>query len=163
MVAAEPFQPDGVAWTPVSPRLASARRVVATTTLLLLAAGFAVPAFVLSQPLMAIVPALLVVLAGWVWVVIGRQVRAWGYAEREDDLLVRSGVMWRRIVVVPYGRMQYVDVQAGPLDRSFGIAQVQLHTASASSDASIPGLPPQEAARLRDRLASRGHAQLAGL
>jgi membrane protein YdbS with pleckstrin-like domain len=31
------------------------------------------------------------------------------------------------------------------------------------TDAQIPGLPPDEAARLRDRLASRGEARLAGL
>jgi membrane protein YdbS with pleckstrin-like domain len=59
--------------------------------------------------------------------------------------------------------MQYVDVYAGPVDRIFGLAKVQLHTASARSDAYIPGLSPQEAARLRDRLASRGEARLAGL
>jgi membrane protein YdbS with pleckstrin-like domain len=102
-------------------------------------------------------------LGGWAWWVIGRQVRAWGYAERDEDLLVRHGVMWREIVVVPYGRMQYVDVHAGPIERLFRIAGVQLHTASAASDARIPGLTADEAARLRDRLASRGQARLAGL
>ena len=94
---------------------------------------------------------------------IPRQVRAIGYAERDDDLLIRHGIMFRTLVVVPYGRMQYVDVQAGPLARKLGIAQVQLHTASASTDATIDGLEPAEAERLRDRLASRGEARLAGL
>jgi membrane protein YdbS with pleckstrin-like domain len=64
---------------------------------------------------------------------------------------------------VPYGRMQFVDVTAGPLDRRFGLASVQLHTASAATDARIPGLVPDEAARLRDRLASQGEARAAGL
>jgi membrane protein YdbS with pleckstrin-like domain len=67
------------------------------------------------------------------------------------------------MVVVPYGRMQYVDVQAGPLARAYGIAQVQLHTASPGTDAAIDGLPADEATRLRDQLASRGEARLAGL
>ena len=58
--------------------------------------------------------------------------RAWAYAERPEELLLRSGVMWRTIVVVPYGRLQYVDVEAGPLARALGIASVQLHTASAA-------------------------------
>jgi membrane protein YdbS with pleckstrin-like domain len=98
---------------------------------------------------------------GWRWV--GRNVAAWGYAERNDDLLIRHGVLYRQLVVVPYGRMQFVDVTAGPLDRRFGLASVQLHTASASTDARIPGLDPEEAARLRDRLASRGEARAAGL
>jgi membrane protein YdbS with pleckstrin-like domain len=59
--------------------------------------------------------------------------------------------------------MQFVDVQAGPVDRLFGVAHVQLHTASAATDARIPGLNATEAGRLRDRLASRGEARLAGL
>lgn len=102
-------------------------------------------------------------LLGWMWVVVGRSVRSWGYAERADDLLVTKGLLWRQLVVVPYGRMQYVDVNAGPLDRRFDLATVQLHTAAAATDASIPGLVPTEAARLRDRLAARGEATAAGL
>ena len=95
--------------------------------------------------------------------VVGRSVRSWGYAERADDLLVTSGVLNRQLVVVPYGRMQFVDVTAGPLDRRFGLATVQLHTAAAATDAQIPGLVPAEAARLRDRLAARGEAGAAGV
>ena len=94
---------------------------------------------------------------------LGRRVRAWGYAEREDDLIVRRGVMFRRVSVVPYGRMQFVDVTAGPLERAFGLATVQLHTAAAATDARIPGLPSEEAARLRDQLATLGESRAAGL
>jgi uncharacterized protein len=162
-VAPSPFDPTGVVWTPVSPRLAFARRGV-------LLAGLTIPALV--PPMLALVlhtawiaalSMLPLVVVLWGWWLIGRQVAAVGYAERHDDLLIRRGVMWRSIVVVPYGRMQYVDVQAGPVDRMVGIARLQLHTASAGTDAHIPGLVADEAARLRDRLASRGQAQLAGL
>ena len=92
-----------------------------------------------------------------------RSLRSWGYAERADDLLVRRGLMVRRLSIVPYGRMQFVDVTAGPLERLFSLATVQLHTAAAASDASIPGLPPEEAARLRDRLAALGEMRAEGL
>jgi membrane protein YdbS with pleckstrin-like domain len=94
---------------------------------------------------------------------VSRRFHAWGYAEREDDLLVRRGVMFSRLSVVPYGRMQFIDVTAGPLERSFGLATVRMHTAAAASDARIPGLDREEAARLRDRLAELGEAQAAGL
>jgi membrane protein YdbS with pleckstrin-like domain len=94
---------------------------------------------------------------------ISRRFHAWGYAEREDDLLVRRGVMFSRLSVVPYGRMQFIDVAAGPLERSFRLATVRMHTAAAASDARIPGLDRAEAARLRDRLAELGEAQAAGL
>ena len=67
------------------------------------------------------------------------------------------------MTVVPYGRMQYVEVSAGPVARAFGIARVQLHTASPGTDAHLAGVPTDEAARLRDRLTTRGEARLAGL
>jgi membrane protein YdbS with pleckstrin-like domain len=44
---------------------------------------------------------------------VRRRVRAWSYAEREDDLLVKRGVLFSRLSVVPYGRMQFIDVTAG--------------------------------------------------
>jgi uncharacterized protein len=97
------------------------------------------------------------------WPVVGRRFRSWGYAERQDDLLVRRGVMFARLSVVPYGRMQFIDVTAGPLERTLGLATVRLHTAAAATDARIPGLEREEAARLRDRLAELGEAQAAGL
>ena len=156
------FDADGVSWTPISPGLAHVRRF-----LLLVAAVFgiavsAVPAVLWISWFWLGVGAVLLVTV-WGWWLIGRQVRSWDYAERADDLLIRHGVMFRALVVVPYGRMQFVDVQAGPVDRLFKVAHVQLHTASAGTDARIPGLNAEEAARLRDRLASRGEARLAGL
>ena len=94
---------------------------------------------------------------------VSRRFQSWGYAERGDDLLVRRGVLFARLSVVPYGRMQFIDVTAGPFERSFGLATVRLHTAAAATDARIPGLAQEEAARLRDRLAELGEAQAAGL
>ena len=94
---------------------------------------------------------------------VQRRYAAWGYLEREDDLLVRRGVLVRRTSVVPYGRMQYVDVTAGPLARRYGLATVTLHTAAAATDALVPGLRTAEAARLRDRLAALGEARQAGV
>jgi len=92
-----------------------------------------------------------------------RRFEAWGYAERQDDLLVRRGVLFSRLSVIPYGRMQFIDVTAGPLERALGLATVKMHTAAAASDARIPGLDRTEAERLRDRLAELGEAQAAGL
>jgi membrane protein YdbS with pleckstrin-like domain len=92
-----------------------------------------------------------------------RRVRAWAYSEREADLLVHRGVMFSRLSVVPYGRMQFIDVIAGPVERVFGLATVRMHTAAAASDARIPGLSRDEAGRLRDHLAELGEATAAGL
>lgn len=159
----DPFDATDVTWRAVSPALAVARRVGAAIPFVILA--LVVVGLVVGTGQRVLLWALLVPVLGylWAWWLTGRQVRAWAYAERPEELLLRSGVMWRRIVVVPYGRLQYVDVGAGPVARALGIASVQLHTASAGTDAQIPGLATDEAARLRDRLTERGQAQLAGL
>ena len=99
----------------------------------------------------------------WAMILIPRQVRAIGYAERNDDLLIRGGIMFHRVMVVPYGRMQYVDVTMGPLERMLGLSTIHLHTASPGTNALINGLPAAEAARLREQLSARGEAKLAGL
>jgi len=163
MTPSEPFDPPGEPWVRVSPKLATLRRWISVVSGLIMVAGVAFLAWLLA-PWLAVVVALVGLgLVAWGWVVVGRTVRSWGYAERADDLLVTSGVLNRQLVVVPYGRMQFVDVTAGPLDRRFGLATVQLHTAAAATDAQIPGLVPTEAARLRDRLAARGEAGAAGV
>jgi uncharacterized protein len=96
-------------------------------------------------------------------IVIVRSVHSWGYAEREVDLVVRHGLLVRRLSIVPYARMQFVDVTAGPLERLLGLATVQLHTAAAASNARVPGLASPDAARLRDRLTALGMLHLEGL
>ena len=161
--SASPFDPVGVEWQRVSPRLITVRLISAALTLVVPVAAAVAIAALTGLAGLWVLPGALVALAVWIAVVVPRQVRAMGYAERDDDLLIRKGVLFRSLVVVPYGRMQFVDVQAGPLYRWGGIARVQLHTASPGSDASIPGLVPAEADRLRDRLAARGEARLAGL
>jgi membrane protein YdbS with pleckstrin-like domain len=159
------FAPPGTDWQPVSPALARMRRVLIGATALLVLLVLLVLALLLALPVAVWLSVGLVVVGlTWpAWVVAGRNARWWGYAERDEDLYVRHGAMFRRLVVVPYGRMQYVDVQAGPLEQLFKIATVHLHTASPGTSARIPGLPAAEAARLRDRLTSLGEAQAAGL
>ena len=157
------FDPVGIEWTSVSPGLAAVRRTILMVQLAVVAIALVVGAIFSGWIWLWLAVLAVVVAAVFGWTTIGRQVAAWGYAERAEDLLIKRGLMFRALVVVPYGRMQFVDVQAGPLERAFDVAQVQLHTASAGSDARIPGLNAVEAARLRDRLASRGQAKLAGL
>ncbi len=159
------FAPPAYAWRRLSPRWVSLRRV---TTLLVAPLVFSVPALVLGLALdlwsvAAVLWGIAVVIVAVRWVLVGRTYRAWGYVEREDDLYITSGVLFRSLVAVPYGRMQLVEVASGPLERSFGLATVTLKTASAETDATIPGLEPDEAARLRDRLTELGEAQASGL
>jgi hypothetical protein len=162
---ADVFSPPDVHWQRVSPQLATLRRLVMLAWMLVLALAWTIGALVWALPVGAVVGGIGLLLAwtAWSWWLIGRVVRNWGYAERDEDLYIVHGALRRRLVVVPYGRMQYADVQAGPLDQMAGLASVQLHTASPATQARVPGLPATEAARLRDRLTELGDSGAAGL
>ncbi len=150
-------------WAAPSPRLVSVRRVqLGLVTLVLLVAGVLAGTTAGALPAVVVGAAVLVA-AGLAEGALRRRARSWRYAERADDLLVSRGVLVRRSTVVPYGRMQHVDVTAGVFDRAFGLATVQLHTAAVDTHARIPGLPAAEATRLRDVLAALGEARAAGL
>ncbi len=161
----ELFAPPGTDWQPVSPALARLRRALVLVAGVGLLVVLVVATLLFSLPwgLWLPVVAVLLGVVVWGWVLVGRNARAWGYAEREEELYVKHGALFRRLVVVPYGRMQYVDVQAGPLEQAYKVASVHLHTASPGTSARIPGLPAMEAARLRDRLTALGESQAAGL
>lgn len=155
--------PDSVRWQPVSSDLIWVELLRLVALLVVPLIGLVIGWALTRHWLFGVALGLLVLLAAWRAVAIVRAVRAWGYAEREDDLLVRHGLLVRRLSIVPYTRMQFVDVTAGPLERAFDLATVQLHTAAAASDARVPGLRPAEATRLRDRLAALGEDRAEGL
>lgn len=92
-----------------------------------------------------------------------RRIRAIGYQLREDDLVFRCGIMWQRVVSVPYGRMQLVDITRGPVARALGLADLKLVTAAAVTNVAIPGLLLPDAEELRDRLVELAEARRAGL
>jgi membrane protein YdbS with pleckstrin-like domain len=163
--AADALQPwpDTVDWRPVSAKLITVELIGRTAFHLFVLAGLIAGEIFAPYWVWPAAMAALVIFAIWRTWVTFRAVRAWGYAERDNDLLVRHGLFVRRLSIVPYARMQYVDVTAGPLERAFKLATVQLHTAAAASDARVPGLPPEEASRLRDRLTALGEDRAEGL
>lgn len=116
-------------------------------------------------------PGVLLWVASLVWLILSlwwmwldqRRARIIGYAELEDELLVRTGILFQKVSVVPYGRMQKIDLKAGPLLRKWNLATIELVTAAASTDAEIPGLPQAEADRLRVKLTELAQARLEGL
>ncbi|MEN3304748.1 MAG: uncharacterized protein V7603_950 [Micromonosporaceae bacterium] len=155
--------PDTVAWQPVSRRLVWVEQAHLLAWLAAVLAGCAVAGWWIglwpALGLAALAAAATAVRA----LLIVRSVRSWGYAERDVDLLVRHGLFVRRLSIVPFARMQFVDVTAGPLERALGLATVQMHTAAAASNARVPGLDRADAARLRDRLTALGEVHLEGL
>jgi uncharacterized protein len=158
----EPW-PDTVDWRPVSRDLIWVEVIQLAAGMAVVLGGLGLGWALNRHWLFAAGLGLAVALGLWRTAAIVRAVRAWGYAERDNDLLVRHGLLVRRLSIVPYARMQFVDVTAGPLERAFDLATVQLHTAAAATDAKVPGLRPAEASRLRDRLTALGEDRAEGL
>lgn len=151
-----------VPWQRVSPVLVRVRSMV-------LAISLAPPVLALVVVALlwwrwAWVPVAVLVLA-WLWGqwLVLVQVPAISYVELEDELAIRKGRMFRSLVTIPYGRIQYVDLQAGPLLRAHGLAEIEVHTASPESSGSIPGLLAHDAESLRERLSALGESRRAGL
>ena len=161
----ELFAPPVYEWKRLSPKYLTERRLLSAIGWMIF---FLVPAILVGVLARLWWLSALLVLAG-IGIAIARYFflertwKSWGYVEREVDLYITHGVWFRSLTAVPYGRMQLVEVQSGPVDRYFGLASVTLKTASPNTDATIPGLTPEEASRLRDRLTELGEAHASGL
>lgn len=159
----DPFDPPAEAWTPLDPNYL---KVLRWRVMIVWPLLFTTIAVGLGLLLESWWPAIVCAVIGLPWTAFqywrqGRLFRRWGYAERDTDLYVRRGLLFRNLTIIPYGRMQVVEVQAGPIQRAFKLASVELVTAGPS--VSVPGLGADEAAALRDRLSERGQTQQAGL
>ncbi len=97
-------------------------------------------------------PVLLIALA-LVIRVPARRYNARGYQIAADRLRVVRGILWRSDTVVPFGRVQHIDVDQGPLERFFGIATMTLHTAgNHNASVSLPGLGEELARDMREEI-----------
>jgi len=150
-------------WQRVSSRYVWVDLVGSIISGLVATAASTVPFWVTNWTGLLAIPAAVLVVAIIVAAFTPRRVRAIGYRLRDDDLLVRRGIMFQRFAAVPYGRMQLVDINRGPLARALGLAELKLVTAAAASNVAIPGLPMAAAEHLRDRLVELAESRRAGL
>lgn len=150
-------------WRRVSPRHVLVEIVGTVIFGLVLAAGAAVLWLVVGVDWAPILIWGIVVLTVLIVAFEPGRVRAIGYQLRQDDLVFRRGIMFQRVVSVPYGRMQLVDITRGPVARMLGLADLKFVTAAASSGVLIPGLTLADAESLRDRLVELAESRRAGL
>ncbi|WIB00237.1 MULTISPECIES: PH domain-containing protein [unclassified Curtobacterium] len=159
----------GTTWTRVSPKLVWTELVTTVVVGLVITAGCVLFAVLndgtgSTAGLVWVLVSVVVAVAAIVTAVLTpRRVRAIGYALRDDDLVLRRGLMWQRFTAVPYGRMQLVDVNRGPLDRVLGLSELKFVTAAASTNVRIPGIVAADADVLRDRLVELAESRRAGL
>lgn len=150
-------------WRRVSSRYVWVDLVGSVISGLVATAAATIPFWATQLVWLLVIPAVVFLIALVNAAITPRRVRAIGYRLRDDDLLVRRGILFQRFAAVPYGRMQLVDVNRGPLARALGLAEVKLVTAAAASNVTVPGLPMADAEQLRDRLVELAESRRAGL
>ena len=91
-----------------------------------------------------------------------RRYRAWAYDEGADELHISRGLLVRTRTVVPFGRVQHIDIAQGPVERRYRLATLILHTAGTRGAAvPLPGLDHHLAEQMRDRIRGRIRQDLA--
>lgn len=85
----------------------------------------------------------------------GRIYRRWGYDMGDEQLRILRGFLWRTDTIVPFNRIQHIDVAQGPLQRMFGLSTLIVHTAGThNSIVTLPGLATDNAELMRDTIKS---------
>ena len=145
------FELDGREWQPLHPR--AFRRAVKPMALL---------GMVLTAPLvywlgltgLAFMP----LTVGWLALVTWMHVTHTQWAANGDTLVLRSGWLWREVVVVPVAKIQAVGRIESPFDRRAAMSGVRVDTAGSASQAhriTIRYLARDTAAAIYERLASQ--------
>lgn len=88
--------------------------------------------------------------------------RRHGVAVSDRALLLRSGVLTRRLVVVPHERTQSLGLAQGPLERRLGLATFQVHSTPGPVTPRVDHLDARVAAGLLDEQATRARTARAG-
>lgn len=147
---------DDVPLEPLAPAYRSVLRIGgAVTAGVVLAAALVGEAVLRAQ---GFAPGLLVGPASlwsiwWVAIAAPRRWARWRFAFTGRELHVVQGWLTRVHTIVPVRRVQHIDLTRGPLERRYGLATLVLHTAGTMhSRVAVPGLPRDEAERIRDAI-----------
>lgn len=144
-----PLHPDQVKVLRIRTMLAAAVLVAASYAAGLALRETPVPPYALPGAMLLLALVAVIVLPR-------RRYRAWGYKEGEEELAIRRGMLVRVRTIVPFGRVQHIDVAQGPIERRFGLSTLILHTAGTRGAAvPLPGLKQELAEAMRDRIRAR--------
>lgn len=112
---------------------------------------FVIPDSVAVRNYFALLPFVIVLLAALIIPLTLKMAHIKGIALREHDIVYRSGLYWRKSIVLAFNRVQHIEVTTGPLQRRFGLASLKFFTAGGSSvDLKVDGLTRVRAEQLRE-------------
>jgi membrane protein YdbS with pleckstrin-like domain len=144
-----------VEWHPVSEKLITVRLLGWAIWAVIVVGGGVALCLLWRGPWSIAITAIAAAILVWQGWLIPRRVRAMAYAVKDRDLYERHGIMFRHMGIVPYVRIQYVDINVGPIERSFGLASLHVNTAQPSLTVALAGIPTEVAAQLREVLTDR--------
>ena len=140
----------------LDPRIRTVWLLSSTVPWLVLGIVGVVVALVFQLPVLAgAIGAAAVVIAVVGASVVGWRFRSWSWSAWDDALELQHGVFDRQASVVPYHRIQQIDIHRDPFDRMLGLSKLILRTAAATSDATLPGIAAEHADELRHALLRR--------
>ncbi|MGN6689427.1 MAG: PH domain-containing protein [Sphingopyxis sp.] len=147
---------------PVDPAYAHVVRASIALTILPVAIGATLVDFLVMPQIEG--PFGLLTVASWLLAIIAvvvvpaRRVSRWGYKIGEGQLRVARGWLFRTDTIVPFVRVQHIDVGQGPVERWFGLSHLVVHTSGThNSMVTLPGLRADLAAAMRETI--RRHIQ----
>lgn len=145
---------DENALTPLHPNHVKLLRTQAAIAAVPLAIGALALEFATELPIGVIISPVLLLAA---WLVIRVPLRrhaARGFSLGADRLRVVRGLWFRSDTVVPFGRVQHIDLAQSALERAYGLATITVHTAGThNASVSLPGLAQADAAAMRETIA----------
>ncbi|MBT8040574.1 MAG: PH domain-containing protein [Gammaproteobacteria bacterium] len=125
----------------------------------LLIASFIPLAIVQALPLLLIPVGILLLAIAVSYLALGKA-KVKGLALRDHDVAYRHGLFWRKTVLLPFNRIQHVEVSSGPLQRKYGLATLKFFTAGGSSvDLKVDGLTEQRAEQIRSLVTAKAAGQ----
>lgn len=149
---------EEVQFEPLQPSHMYVNLIVVGIIFLFVLAGVTVLAFMVEEVKPYFVAGLLAILVvfGFLALVEIKAFKFRGYALRTHDILYRDGWLWKSWMVIPFNRIQHLEINQGPIDRIFDLASLQLFTAGgSSSDIEIDGLTPEQAADIKSFIMSK--------
>ncbi len=139
--------------TPLDPAYVTTSRIASALGLLPFVVGAGVLEFAKFLPPGTFLVPVLLAYAFVVFTVPARRYRHWGYDMGKGQLRVVRGYMFYRDTIVPFGRIQHIDVDQGPIDRRYGLAKLTVHTAgNHNSTVVLPGLAHGDALATREAI-----------
>ena len=139
--------------TPLNPAYVTTTRISSALGMLPFVIGAGVLEGAQLLPMGSVIVPVLVAYIFMAFVVPKRKYRHWGYDMGSDRLRIVRGYMFYHDTIVPFGRIQHIDVDQGPIDRRYGLATLTVHTAgNHNSTVALPGLLHADALAMREAI-----------